>query len=396
MRRPHCTLSARELQHLFEAWVAPVLGPWPAVRTCTVSAVCLVLAYAAHRLSSLADACRRLAAAPDSDTVLGHLAAQLDDPVALDRRLRAAFGGRLPRAVRRGRWPVALDLTLIPYHGRPFADPAEVYRSQPKSGTTHFHAYATAYLVRAGQRFTLALVRVPHGTPMAAVARDLCRRVRAAGVNARVFLMDRGFHSAGVVRYFQAARQAFILPQAVHGRAPRDGTLRGLRAIRASHPTGWATYTWRPVGERRVTVDLCVCRRRRADRRGNRAFLYACGRVSAAPAWVRATYRRRFGIEAGYRQMHRARARTATRRPLVRLFLVAVALLLRNLWAWAHWTALARRQRGGRRVRLDRLRFATLLLWLAHRAEAAFHYTDQTTAEHPPTDDLATRPSRRP
>jgi hypothetical protein len=395
MRPPHCTLAARDVQTLFEAWVAPVLGPWPVVRSCTASAVCALLAYAAHRLSSLADACRRLADAPDSDTVLGRLGAQLDDPVALDRRLRAAFGGHLPRAVRTGRWPVALDLTLIPYHGRPFADPAEVYRSQPKGGTTHFHAYATAYLVRDGQRFTLALTAVRKGTPMAEVVRELCRRVRAVGVNARVFLMDRGFNNAGVVRHLHAARQPFILPQAVHGKPPKDGALRGLRAIRASHPTGWATYSWRPVGQRRVTVDLCVCRRRRADRKGHRVFLYACGRVRATPRWVKDTYRARFGIEASYRQMHRARIRTTTRRPLVRLFFVAVALLLRNLWAWLHWTALARRQRGRRRVRLERLRFATLLLWLAHLAEAAFHYADHTSAERPPTDDLATRPSRR-
>lgn len=396
MRPPQFTLTARDVQTLFEAWVAPVLGPWPAVRSCTVSAVCAVLAYAAHRLSSLADACRRLADAPDRDTVLGHLAAQLDDPVALDRRLKAAFGGHLPRAVRKGRWPVALDLTLIPDHGRPFADPAEVYRSQPKGGTTHFHAYATAYLVRSGQRFTLALMAVPKGTPMADVVRELARRVRAIGVNARVFLMDRGFNNAGVVRYLQAARYPFILPQAVHGKLPKDGSLRGLRAIRARHPTGWTTYSWRPVGQRRVTVDRCVCRRRRADRKGHRAFLYACGRVRGTPRWVKTTDRSRFGIETSDRQMHRARIRTATRRPLVRLFLVAVALLLRNLWAWVHWTALARRRRGGRRVRLERRRFATLLLWLAHLAEATFHYTDRTRAEHPPTEDLATRPSRRP
>jgi len=396
MRPPHCTLSARDVQHLFEAWLAPVLGPWPAVRSCTAAAVCALVGYAAHRLGSLADACHRLVGAPDSDTVLGHLAAQLDDPVALDRRLRRAFGGHLPRAVRRGAWPVAVDLTLIPYHGQPFAAATEVYRSQPKAGTTHFHAYATAYLVRDGQRFTLALVAVPKGTPMAAVVRALCGRVRAAGVRPRVFLMDRGFHCAGVVRYLQAARAPFILPQAVHGTAPKDGPARGLRAIRDRHPTGWTTYAWRPVGQRRVTVDLCVCRRRRADRRGHRAFLYACGRVRATPRWVKAAYLRRFGVETSYRQMHRARVRTTTRRPQVRLFFVAAALLLRNLWAWLHWTALAQRRRGGRRVRLDRLRFATLLLWLAHVAEAAFHDTDQTTAEHPPTDDLASRPPPRP
>src|SRR4051812_42289961 len=83
MRPPHCTLAARDVQTLFHDWLAPALGPWPAVRSCTRTAVCAVLAYAAHRLSSLFDACLRLADAPDSDTVLGHLAAQLDDPVAL-------------------------------------------------------------------------------------------------------------------------------------------------------------------------------------------------------------------------------------------------------------------------------------------------------------------------
>ena len=182
------------------------------------------------------------------------------------------------------------------------------------------------------------------------------------------------------------------MPQAVHGHAPAGGRLTGLRAIRAGHPTGWTTYAWRPRdGGRRVSVDLCVCRRRRRDRKGHRVFLYACWGVRADPDWVRAVYRRRFGIETSYRQMNRARIRTTTRRPALRLLFVGVALLLRNLWAWLHWTALAPRRRGGRRVQLGRLRFATLLLWLAHRAEQAFGYRDATTAEAPPTDDLADR-----
>jgi hypothetical protein len=46
--------------------------------------------------------------------------------------------------------------------------------------------------------------------------------------------------------------------------------------------------------------------------------------------WVHETYRRRFGIESSYRQLHQARMRTGTRRPLLRLLDVAVALILRN------------------------------------------------------------------
>ncbi len=372
MRRNQLTLSASEVQRHFHAMLAPVLGPWPMVRTCTVEAVLTVLAYAAARITSLTDACRRLANAPDSDTVLGHLARQLPMLKLLDRRVRETLVAHLPRAIRRGRWIIAIDTTLIPYHGQPFADPAEVYRGQAKSGTTHFHAYATAYLVRAGCRFTLAMVMV---------VRELRQRVVATGVSPRLFLLDRGFATAGVVRYLQTARQAFIMPQAVHGKAPKNGPLTGLRAIRANAKTGWAKYSWKPNGQRRVTVDLCVLRRRRTDRRGHRAFLYACGRVRMNPAAVYRTYRRRFGVETSYRQMNQARIRTTTRRPTLRFLFVAIAVLLRNLWAWLHWTTLAARRRGHRRIQLHLLRLRTLTLWLAHLAEQLFQYFDHTRAE---------------
>jgi len=52
-----------------------------------------------------------------------------------------------------------LPLTLIPYHGEPYRSPEEIYRGEPKSGTSHFHAYATAYVVREGRRFTVAMTR---------------------------------------------------------------------------------------------------------------------------------------------------------------------------------------------------------------------------------------------
>jgi hypothetical protein len=395
MRRLQHTLTAVEVQHQFAELLAPLLGPWPAARRCTFAAVAAVLAYAAARITSVSDACARLLGAPDGDTVLGWLARLIPSAEDLDRRLGAALTDTLPRALRRGRWVVAIDTTLIPYHGSPFADPAEIYRGQAKGGTTHFHAYATAYLVRHGRRFTLALVWVRYGTAAEGVVRELRRRVVAAGVNPRLFLLDRGFNTAGVVRYLQSARQRFIMPQAVHGKAPADGRLTGLRAIRATHPTGWTTYSWKPAGRRRVSVDLCVLRRRRKDRRGHRAFLYACWGVRTAPATVYRRYRLRFGIETSYRQMNQARIRTTTRRPTLRLLFVGIALVLRNLWAWLHWVALASPRRGGRRVRLDRLRFRTLVLWLAHLAEQAFGYRDQTDSEVPPREDIGPKRKRR-
>lgn len=54
------------------------------------------------------------------------------------------------------------------------------------------------------------------------------------------------------------------------------------------------------------------------------------------------TYRRRFGIESSYRQINQARLRTSSRSPELRLLAVAIALLLRNLWALCRWMTLAR------------------------------------------------------
>jgi hypothetical protein len=74
-----------------------------------------------------------------------------------------------------GRQRLALDLTLLPYHGQPYQDADELYRGQVKSGTTHFHAYATAYLIRRGQRVAVALSYVRQGEDLAAVLQRLLR-----------------------------------------------------------------------------------------------------------------------------------------------------------------------------------------------------------------------------
>src|SRR3954462_11023963 len=114
----------------------------------------LLLATAA-RITSLSDACQRLRDAPSDETARKALLATLPGYAALQRQLNAALAGHLPRALRRHRQRLAIDLTLIPYHGKPFADVEEVYRGQARDGPSHFHAYATAYVVRKGQRYTV-------------------------------------------------------------------------------------------------------------------------------------------------------------------------------------------------------------------------------------------------
>jgi len=97
----------------------------------------------------------------------------------------------------------------------------------------------------------------------------------------------------------------------------------------------------------------------------------------------------RFGIESSYRQMHEVRIRTSTRRPVLRLLYVGIALVLRNLWVWLHYTILSMPRRGGRAILLERLRWETLLLWLLHVVEDAFGVADVTYTERDVEYELA-------
>src|SRR5512147_1372990 len=132
-----------------------------------------LLLAAAARITSLSDACLRLRDAPSDETARKALLATLPDYATLQRQLNAALAGYLPKALRKHRQRLAIDLTLIPYHGRPFRDLDEIYRSQAKDGTSHFHAYATAYVVRKGQRFTVALTGVTKGESLKEVVQRL-------------------------------------------------------------------------------------------------------------------------------------------------------------------------------------------------------------------------------
>src|SRR5512143_1233276 len=124
-----------------------------------------LLLAAAARITALSDACQRLDEAPSDETARKALMATLPNYATLQRQFNAALAGHLPKALRKRLQRLAIDLTLIPYHGKPLRDPEEIYRGPAKDGTSHFHAYATAYVVRHGQRYTVALTGVKKSEP---------------------------------------------------------------------------------------------------------------------------------------------------------------------------------------------------------------------------------------
>ena len=312
---------------------------------CTARAMLHVLFSACARLCSLA-AAFSLNDAPARETVRKAWLAALPARDELLRRLNRALIDDVPRPLRRQPQRVALDLTLAPCHGQPMLDLSEVFRSQAKAGTSHFHAYATAYASYRGQRYTLALAMVERGEKMEAVLKRLLARLARLGIATRLLLLDRGFWSVAVIRCLQAARKPFLMPVVLRGRREghADGP-SGTRVFALRSRSGWGEYQLRAGDGRTARVSICVhCRNWAGQwgRHGRQRLVYAFWKIDPpSTRWVRQTYRTRFAIETSCRQMQQGRARTCTRNPLVRLLLVATALILRNVWVWLHYAVLS-------------------------------------------------------
>jgi hypothetical protein len=355
---------------------------------CTATVVLSVVLRAAARSISVSGACRDMAHAPSDQAAMIALQDGLPKTLSvLERRLNEALTGPIPRRLRRRSWQVAIDLHLNPYYGEPQARRNEIYYGPEKQGTKRFHAYATACIVQYGYRYTVALTWVRRHESLVQVLRRLLTRIREIGLKIKRLLLDRAFFTVAVMGFLQQQRIPFLMPVMFRGRRPKKGRpVTGLRRFRQKS-AGWYPYTMKRNGQE-VTFSICVgyrrYRNRKTGKQGKQKLLFATWRVHGSPTEIRERYRKRFGIESSYRQIRQARIYTCTRDPHVRLFFVAVALILRNIWVWIHQTCLCDASGKSLRLRLELLRFKRMLDWIIHEVMNLFHDGTAFCVTRPP------------
>jgi hypothetical protein len=336
---------------------------------CTADVLWNVLLWAAARICSIAAVCRRWQNGLSDQSVYDALADQLPKrPRILEKKLNAALVHQLPPGVLKRARPVAIDYHEIPYHGEPLKYANELCHGKPKSGTTKFHAYATACIVEKGHRFTLAYTWVKRREKQTVVIARLLERVRALGLRIKRLLLDRAFFNVAVMKHLQQQRIPFLMPVVMRGRKPKRGKpAKGLRQF-LKKDAGWYRHTMKSKGAA-ATFSVCVCYKtylhHRTSKRCKKKLVYAAWGVGGAPVELREMYRKRFGIETSYRQRREARIRTCTRDPKLRLFYVGISLLLRNVWVLLHATLLADGDAIHPEPCLEKLRYADLLEWLS-------------------------------
>jgi len=324
----------------------------------------VLIAAAVERVTA-ETACNLLEGAPSPNTVRAVVYDLLGDDKALadlEQRINELLVARLPQKLLKRARPAAIDITDIPYHGQYDEADDLVRRSRAKQGTTHFHCYGTLYLLKGNKRYTLAVTLVRRSDKMVHVARRLVEKSKAVGLKCRRLYLDRGFDNNGVVAYLKQQRFPSIIALTIRG---KEGGTRALLKGRASYQTTYTRASQHYGAQTFKVVVVCKYSQGRYGRHGTYRFAYlVIGQLKMAPQQIFAVYRRRFGIETSYRLMNTMRARTTSTSVALRLFYVALALLLLNLWTFVKWHYLFVPKPGPRQVLHHLLPLARWRLWL--------------------------------
>lgn len=320
---------------------------------CTTEVILDVLLKASAEGSSIEAASNDLQDAADSNTIREYLNAALEIQALREQEneMNAALAECIPDRMPRTNVEVAIDFHDEPFYGKQPGLREVTCSGQAKKGTTHFIRIASAYVIWRQVRLTLALRYVLPDEKALDILKILLKRLQELGFRQiRVLYLDKGFASTKIIEHLKEAKQPTIIACPIRG---KDGGTRALCQGRQSYRTEY-TFTDGTVATLAFKATLVPDK---SGKRRRKWLAFIVIELDWLPEKIHHKYRRRFGIECSYRILRRVRALTTSHNPAVRFFLLAVGMILVNVWIFLRWEFARLLAPGLRRVDETRLRF---------------------------------------
>lgn len=221
----------------------------------TASEVYDVLLAAASQDTSIDNICHSSETGPSANTVRNRVR-EAYDLLAVEERMNQALAEQIPKKLLKRGQRIAIDLVLNPYYGKETQEKAaELIHGERRDGTTRFHAYASAYVILNGERFTVAVTFVWAEDRLPEVVQRLGQRLRQRGIKTKLLLLDRQFFTVEIIDLLQRQRQPFIIPVILRGKREPPGGTRRLGVKRSSH---WTRYRMKSADGQTVTFEVAV------------------------------------------------------------------------------------------------------------------------------------------
>ena len=202
-----------------------------------------------------------------------------------------------------------------------------------KNGTNRFEGYITMQIVSHRDPVTISGYPIASGESQTHYLGGLIENALRLGVDIKVMLLDRGFNSVDNILEMESCGVSYIMP--LRGSDRLNEIIMEVDA--GGDPVREYTMT---NGDGRQSVStLVVCSKKNPPKKAKTTDRYVAfitnARVDDPGDLLRLipkTYRKRWGIETGYRILKQARAKTKSPRVAARLFLMFFSLAYVNFW----------------------------------------------------------------
>lgn len=260
---------------------------------------------------------------PSADIVFHHIERQIYSELQIQLEHVTNFSCQMAERRRLfGKYAaVAIDIHDIPYYGK--VNNPRIMGCKHKNGTSYCYKYATIDIVEKNQRFTLKAIPLTQlSNDNATIVNELLEHALKY-IHVKYVLLDRGFFSIEVLRVLEGLKLKYIMP------ATKNDRIKQVVKDNSNKLSYFLKYT---MGTKeKVTFNLVV----KYDEKEREYYTFATNfeiKYKDDIERIAETYRKRWGIETGYRVKHDFLAITTTQSYTVRLLYFMVSVILYNFW----------------------------------------------------------------
>ncbi len=234
----------------------------------------------------------------------------------------------------------AIDKHRIPHHDKN-PDLRRLIQSKYESGTYRFESYMTSKIVQGGKEANLCFSPVTRGIFNGEFVRKTVEKCSKLRLGIGLCLLDREFYATDVMQAVRSLHRHFIMP------AKKNAGIKRAIVQHAQGRRGDVSQYTMQSGSEKFTFNLVLIRDDAGKKDGTnmfdryRAFATSlpCENEGDVIRYIPEQYKRRWGMEAGYRSAKSIRPHTSSRNPSVRMLLFVLSLVLNNIWIGLRRTA---------------------------------------------------------